>query len=160
MKKNVGVFAMIFLSLIILPQNTITDIRKDLIGEWIYQFSEFENGQKRKIDYFGRSPYSQTPVYKIIFSKCNDEVELKYFNNPIIKNLRKKDILKNIKFQTFSDNIKVIDTYYPGTYYDSTTNHIGMDTYGLRYKYDENIYFINKDTFKMSGSSGEEKGYN
>lgn len=75
------------------------------MGEWIYQYS-YINGWKRVLSH---------PVNKFMFIECIDSIELQDSTYPgkYIVNMRKENILKDLKYQTFDTFNKLIDTYYP-----------------------------------------------
>ena len=58
--------------------------------------------------------------------------------------MRKENILKNLKCQTFNNEINSIDIYYPIAYYNEKS--IGIANYGYRYKDDYTIEELNIDT--------------
>ncbi len=112
--------------------------KNDLLGVWIYGYSIYgdNNTSIMSID-------RHCPTYKMIFSACDDSIELKKMPN-YVKELRKSNILKNIKCQTFIDSLTKIDTYFPVI----TEKEIGfgVGNFGKKYKSSYNIKKLTLDT--------------
>jgi hypothetical protein len=111
-------------------------IRNDLKGEWIYQFSLID-GKEKQIP-----SDTHCPVYKMIFSECKDAKDMK-INSPVVINMRKTNVLKDLKCRSYRDSSKLIDTFFPVLHFsknDSVSGSMVLN-YGNKLKSE---YFIDK----------------
>ena len=110
MKKRAiigGLLVLMFFTTSFIPP--YDKLREYLIGEWVYQYSLIDE-QKKLID------IKETfPVYKMVFSQCNDSVDiLKIWGKngdkvivSTVMNMREENVLKNLKYQTFSNRATI-----------------------------------------------------
>jgi hypothetical protein len=130
-----------FLLIIILCQSfLLLDLKKNIIGEWEYRYSLFNNSK------IVIKPENHCPVQRMTFRKCIDMKELKALPK-IIKVQRKGNLLENISCETYNRDRR-IDKYFPIANREMSNKDTiyNVLNYGYRYKSEYNIEILVKDT--------------
>lgn len=130
-----------FLLIIVFGQSfLLLDLKKNIIGEWEYQYSLFNNN-KMVI-----KTENHCPVQRMTFRKCIDMKELKAMPK-IIKEQRKGNLFENISCETYNKDGR-IDKYFPIANQTMSNNDTiyNVLNYGHRYKSEYNIEILVKDT--------------
>ncbi len=117
-------------------------LKDKLFGKWIYQYSWVAN---KKV-YLEKN--NLKPVYSMEFLKCDDNIELKMFPK-IVRNIRKKDVLKNVKcIMRRSDGRKFIE--FP-TLLRTVNNSYLLKYYGRKHKDYYSIDSLSKGKMVIRG---------
>jgi hypothetical protein len=125
--------------------NFSAGVRADFTGEWVYQYSLAEGGQKLTVDPDGLFTGS-----KMVFSKCNDSKDLSGMPPVVIEVRKKDDFFSNVKFIAYKKDGAVIDTFYPNAISHSASKpYIQLVAYGTHFKDDFALDYSQKDALAI-----------